>query len=236
MTEAEWLLCEDPLAPLAYVAPRATDRKLRLFLCACCSHVIEGTPSNRRLFRGSYAGSFQQLERALGVVEQFAEGLVGSDTLAQARRDAKDSEYVPGSIDYGGETGLDYEAATVVAAGAEHLVPGDVIAACRRASASQPDRSSEEQRIEDARWQSMLLRDVFGNPFRAINFSSDWRTASAIAVASEMYDAQDFGSMSILADALLDAGSDDADILDHCRGAHMHLRGCWVVDLVLGKD
>ena len=239
MTEAEWLMCEDPLAPLAFLAARATDRKLRLFLRACCARVLEGTPSHRRLFRGYYAGSFQQLERALSVVEQFAEGAVGSDALARARRDAKDSEYVPASIDYGGETGLDYEAATVVAAAAERLVPEDVITACWRATASQSARTPGGEggkRIEEARWQSRVLRDVFSNQFRSIDFSTHWRTDSALAVAWQMYELLDFSSMPILADALLDAGCDDADILDHCRTAEMHTRGCWVVDLVLGKD
>ena len=237
MTEAEWLLCEDPLAPLAFVAARATDRKLRLFLRACCARVLEGTPSRRRLFRGYYAGSFQQLERALSVVERFAEGEVGSDALAQARCDAKDSEYVPASIDYGGETGLDYEIATVIAAAAERLVPADVIAACRRATVSQSPRDGGDDRIlpEQARWQMRVLRDVFGNPFRPIEFSSPWRTDSALAVAWEIYELRDFGSMPILADALMDAGCDNADVLDHCRTAETHYRGCWVVDLVNGK-
>ena len=50
-----------------------------------------------------------------------------------------------------------------------------------------------------------------------------------------MYASRDFSPMPILADALQDAGCDSADILDHCRGSGPHVRGCWVVDLVLGK-
>jgi hypothetical protein len=51
-----------------------------------------------------------------------------------------------------------------------------------------------------------------------------------------MYESRDFGAMPILADALQDAGCEDAAILGHCRGAGPHVRGCWVVDLVLGKE
>jgi hypothetical protein len=51
-----------------------------------------------------------------------------------------------------------------------------------------------------------------------------------------MYDSRDFGAMPILADALQDAGCDNEDILDHCRGPGPHVCGCWVVDLVLGKE
>jgi hypothetical protein len=51
-----------------------------------------------------------------------------------------------------------------------------------------------------------------------------------------MYEARDFSAMPILADALQDAGCDNDDILDHCRGPGPHVRGCWVVDLVLGEE
>jgi hypothetical protein len=52
-----------------------------------------------------------------------------------------------------------------------------------------------------------------------------------------MYQARDFSAMPILADALQDAGCDNDDVLTHCRDtAQPHVRGCWVVDLVLGKE
>ena len=62
-----------------------------------------------------------------------------------------------------------------------------------------------------------------------------WRTTTAVQLAQGMYDSRDFAAMPILADALQDAGCEDADILDHCRGPGPHVRGCWVVDLVLDK-
>ena len=81
-----------------------------------------------------------------------------------------------------------------------------------------------------------LLRDIFGNPFRPVTFSPQWRTDTVLALAGQMYESRDFGAMPILADALQDAGCDDEDILLHCRGPGPHVRGCWVVDLVLGKS
>jgi hypothetical protein len=84
--------------------------------------------------------------------------------------------------------------------------------------------------------QCRIILDVFGNPFRPVAFSSAWRTDTAIALARTMYDSREFSAMPILADALQDAGCDNTDILDHCRDANqVHVRGCWVVDLVLGK-
>jgi hypothetical protein len=73
-------------------------------------------------------------------------------------------------------------------------------------------------------------------PNRSVRFSPEWRTSTAVALARQMYDSRDFSAMPILADALQDAGCDSADILDHCRGPGPHVRGCWVVDLVLGNE
>jgi hypothetical protein len=90
------------------------------------------------------------------------------------------------------------------------------------------------------------LREVFGNPFalrrkrkseprRGWMFDPAWRTDTAVALAKRMYESRDFGAMPILADALEDAGCDNADILTHARHESEHVRGCWVVDLVLGN-
>jgi hypothetical protein len=81
-----------------------------------------------------------------------------------------------------------------------------------------------------------LLRDIFGNPFRPVAFDPSWRTDTAVSLARRMYESREFGAMPILADALQDAGCEDADILGHCRDPRQpHVRGCWAVDLVLGK-
>jgi hypothetical protein len=79
-----------------------------------------------------------------------------------------------------------------------------------------------------------LVHDVVGNPFRPIEFLVGWRSGNTIALARGMYDSRDFSAMPILADALEDAGCDNATILEHCRGDTKHVRGCWVVDQVLG--
>ncbi len=84
--------------------------------------------------------------------------------------------------------------------------------------------------------QVALLRDIFGNPFRPVAFSAEWRTDTAVSLARGMYESRDFSAMPILADALQDAGCDNADVLNHCRGEGIHVRGCWVVDLVLEKS
>jgi hypothetical protein len=86
--------------------------------------------------------------------------------------------------------------------------------------------------------RTALLRDIFGNPFRPVALDPAWLAWNDGAVqkmAQVIYDARRFSALPILADALEDAGSDNADILAHCRGGGEHVRGCWVVDLLLGK-
>jgi hypothetical protein len=80
-----------------------------------------------------------------------------------------------------------------------------------------------------------LIRDIFGNPFRPIRLAPGWRTADVLALARGVYDDRAFDRLPILADALVDAGCDDETVLAHCRSDGPHVRGCWVVDLVLGE-
>jgi hypothetical protein len=83
--------------------------------------------------------------------------------------------------------------------------------------------------------QAALLRDIFGDPYNPVTFDTSWRTEAVIDLARGVYESRDFAPMPVLADALEDAGCADPDILAHCRGPGPHVRGCWVVDLVLGK-
>ncbi|MBL8795551.1 MAG: hypothetical protein JNM56_16720 [Planctomycetia bacterium] len=81
-----------------------------------------------------------------------------------------------------------------------------------------------------------MLKDIFGNPFRPVAFNSAWRTATVVSFAQGIYAERAFDRLPILADALEDAGCDNADILKHCREPGEHVRGCWCVDLLLGKS
>jgi hypothetical protein len=88
---------------------------------------------------------------------------------------------------------------------------------------------------EEGRYQAELIRDIFGHPFRPVSADRRWLSSHVLDLARTMYDSRDFAAMPILADALQEAGCEDADVLAHCRGGGPHVRGCWVVDLVLGK-
>jgi hypothetical protein len=77
---------------------------------------------------------------------------------------------------------------------------------------------------------------VVGNPFRTVAFDPSWRTSAVVGLARATYDDRAFDQLPILADALQEAGCEDAEVLGHCRSSGWHVRGCWVVDLLLGKE
>jgi hypothetical protein len=83
--------------------------------------------------------------------------------------------------------------------------------------------------------QACLVRDILGNPFRPVRVDPVWQTGTVVSLAQAIYDERAFDRLPILADALEDAGCTNADILNHCRQPGEHVRGCWVVDLLLGK-
>jgi hypothetical protein len=88
-----------------------------------------------------------------------------------------------------------------------------------------------------------LLREVFGNPFRPVEVGHAWQTPQVVALAQAAYEQRELpagtldpAQLAVLADALEEAGCTDQAILDHLRGPGPHVRGCWVVDLLLGKS
>lgn len=84
--------------------------------------------------------------------------------------------------------------------------------------------------------RATLLRCIFANPFRSVTFDPRWRTSDTVALAQAIYDHRAFERLPILGDALMDAGCEDEQIIGHCRSEGPHVRGCWVVDLVLNKQ
>jgi hypothetical protein len=80
-----------------------------------------------------------------------------------------------------------------------------------------------------------LLREVLGNPFRPVTPNRAWQTPAVQGLASGILNDNAFDRMPVLADALEEAGCDNADILSHCRSEGPHVEGCWAIDLLLGK-
>ena len=230
MIEAEWLACRDRRAVLAFLTEKVTDRKLRLFACACCRRVW-------RLMR------HEESRRAVEIAERFADGIVGDADRSEARRAAavvtQARGIAPAPTDPRWERRAASSAYYAVAGEAAKAANGSselAVEAVIWQNGGHAARDSSGLVGSEQLLQTHFLRDIFGNPFRPVEFSPAWRTDTAVTLAQQMYDAREFSAMPILADALQDAGCDSDDILDHCRGSGPHIRGCWVVDLVLGKE
>jgi hypothetical protein len=218
VTEAEWLACTDPEPMLEFLRGTASDRKLRLFCVGCCRTLWPTQLSD------------PPFPAALAVAELFADGLVEWADVARDRgfsdphlRDLLDRLDAAGPADPG--EGLVMRAAYAAAwAASDDAALAARIVAGTGVGAECPI-------------QAGLLRCLFGAPFRPVACSSSWRTDTAGALARQMYEARDFSALPILADALQDAGCDSEEILGHCRDTSLaHIRGCWCVDLVLGKE
>jgi hypothetical protein len=101
----------------------------------------------------------------------------------------------------------------------------------------------QERMTSMRREQVPLLRCIFGNPFRSVNLAPAWLTPDVLSLARAVYEQHALVSveanptrLAILADALEEAGCTERSILDHLRGPGLHVRGCWVVDRLLGKE
>jgi hypothetical protein len=87
--------------------------------------------------------------------------------------------------------------------------------------------------------QVVLLYELIGNPFRPVAIAPScltWNDGTIRKMAQAIDDERAFDRLPILADALEDVGYTNTDLLTHCRQPGPHVRGCWVVDLILGKE
>jgi len=221
--ESEWLTGIDLSRLLRHVYPTASDRKLRLFTCTCCA-----------VLRPHY--SDPNVIRALDLAEQWADGSVARSVLNSARRAAGWSNATPyvGVSTHAGSANVAVHAANLATwprRGLESGAGWNALFASRELGLL-PDRNQGWVDEHHAN----LFRDIFGNPFRPVAFDPAWRTSDSTGIAAKMYESREFSAMPILADALEEAGCDNTDILLHCRMPGTHIRGCWVVDLVLDKN
>jgi hypothetical protein len=221
---AEWWAATDPNQMLKFLREKGSDRKLRLFACACCRRIWH-------LLRDELS------RKAIEVAERFAEGATTEEELTQAENDAND---VWNKLTWAEVDGTDAETdASDAACGAACYAEG-AIGAAESASHSAADALSYEgkQAVEQES-QCRLLRDLFGSPFRPVVVDPSWLTwndGTVVKLAEAIYNGRAFDRLPILADALEEAGCQDAEILTHCRQQGNHVRGCWLIDLLTNKE
>jgi hypothetical protein len=213
---------------LKHIRGRVSERKLRLFACGCLRRLWDPISDNC-------------LRRAIEVAERYAEDPDGNDELrsatrggsweirhaATARRQAQSDEDFDRTL-FAAHTADDLLNPNAWAAAADTLHATTRLDIRALGSAHSPEDVAEAE----------LLREIVGNPDRPSAVDPRWLTwnhGTVPAIARHIYEDRAFHDLPILADALEDAGCADAAILDHCCGPGPHVRGCWVVDLLLGQ-
>jgi hypothetical protein len=225
MTESEWLTCTQPRRMLLFLRreQRTSDRKMRLFICACYRRIWHLLGERRR--------------REIEAHERHADALPPDSDHWPGAWAAEIAERVAGwAVEQAAQ------AAEVQLIGREPPLSRAVneppswrnqAVVCEQAVSIRRQTRADEQRA-----QSDLIREIVGNPFRSVRLRPywlQWNDACILHLARAIHDGEEYCSLPILADALMDAGCDDAEMVEHCRSAQ-HVRGCWVIDLLLGKS
>jgi hypothetical protein len=246
MTE-ERLACTDPVPMLEFLRCKISERKLRLFAVGCCRRVWALIKDDRfrtavraaELFSDSMVTKEYMNEARNVAIAAFVQLRGGEDEAPAAAisaagipapkksffvqlLDAFDDPWWEDEFDKG-----DLLAPAVVAA--RHAAWAAAHAQGQRLLSGSPAEAAEK------REQAAILRDIFGNPFRTFTLAAHCAIPTATSLAKSIYDERAFDRLPILADAMEEAGYTNQYVLSHCRQQGEHVRGCWTVDLLLGK-
>jgi hypothetical protein len=214
MTEAEWKNGIDPTPMLRVARGKASDRKLRLLAAACFGRLVALLPDPRQ-------------RRGIEMLEQLAEGTVTQaecrGVMAEVRRAIPPDDRIAGSppTDH-----LHYIALMLY----REFCSSSIAVHAIHAADGLADGVAER------REQARLIRCIFGNPFRPTAVDPRWLSPTTASLAQSIYEERTFDRLPILAETLEHAGCDRSDLLAHCRDGAPHARGCWVIDLILGRE
>jgi hypothetical protein len=240
----------------------ASKRKLRLFASACVRRVwkaledrsrkvveVSEQYADRRVDRTALEIALEDVRKYREAIPSFEEpgylhflGEVDNVGYWRCRRPLQEAaaELVLG-------LGADLEVEAVAKKAAEvaggmaradawetDLIPGEEDGIHFAARDSQGEAAYRLRRVEEMCAQAALLHDLFGNPFRPVTVDPSWQTPGVLKLAKMIYRRRRFDRMPELDAALEDAGCLDSDVRRHCGQEQEHVRGCWVVDLILG--
>ena len=250
MAETQWLTCPDPSPMLAFLGSRASERKLSLFTAACLRRLWPLLTDDRsraavETMDRSADGLACRVERAAARRAAHAAGrrAAAAWEAARATQRAKGEGRAWGPGWWEREEALQAAAERESAAwlvwklsgrelstadGAAHAAAFAAEAAARRGG-----EAAERQALAE------LVREVFGPSIRSPVVEPSWlrwNDGTVPKLAKVVYADRAFNRLPLLADALEDAGCTYAGLLGHLRGPGPHVRGCWALDLLLGRD
>ena len=223
--EREWLTAADPTTMLSVVLKETlSPRKALLYNCACCRRIQHLMKDERSRF-------------GVGMAELMADE-EAKDTELEEVREQTTSAYLESSQ----LANEDYSSAEEETTAYVQMMAAQAARDLFVEDGQYPFSAAvgalgavEEYQVE-LKSQVTLVREIFGNPFRPITLDPSWLTSTVLALATGIYQEKAFDRMPILADALQDAGCDNEEVLNHCRQPGDHVKGCWVVDLILSKQ
>jgi hypothetical protein len=236
MNEVLWLSGADPGPMLDHLEGQASDRKLRLFACAC----------TRRCW--GQLKNYHASRAAVEVAERYANGQSTDAQLEEARQRADAWAMNAGQFE---------QFACMAAAATTAEVAMEAARNAGEAARQQAVREAVHEVIPgedeltvnaqasaaELRGQAELLRGLFANPFRPVAADPEWVTPQVVGLARAADEERLAGNgtldpvrLAILADALEDAGCPHEALVRHLRGAGPHTGGCWPVDLLLGRE
>ncbi|MCI0463714.1 MAG: hypothetical protein L0Z62_42810 [Gemmataceae bacterium] len=222
MTEAEWFVCCDPRLMLAFLEGKASERKLRLFVCACLRRIWSRMRWFHRL--GMWWGTRDRVLKAVTVAERVVAGLPIRDKREAGRR-------------WCNIIGFPFHGPPVLFTTFSALYAlflEDERAALTAVQAAE-EETPRRQRSAELAALADLLREIIGNPFCPETIDAGWRTPPVVAIAQTVFEEGQWRDYCILADALEEASCTSADLLGHLRSGGEHVRGCWALDAILGK-
>jgi hypothetical protein len=246
MTPEEWERCDDPDAMLAFLRaqggrprrrryrqrPAASQRRWRLFACACCRHLWHLLDE-----RG---------KRAVETAERYADGAATEEELLASRRGAYAAYQAGGASDAAAYAAFEVAHRGVLTDEGRGTVWGYAVRAYEDLSwlhatwdeAAGASRYDGRTAGQERAGQCALLRDLF-SPFWPGALDPAvlaWHDGAARRLAEAIYASRRFEDLPVLADLLEEAGCCNADLLGHLRGPGPHVLGCHALDAVLGKN
>ena len=238
MSEYDWLTCTSAYDMLDYLhrLGKTSSRKSRLVGCAFCRRFWY-------LFE-------DELRQAVNVAEQHADGLVQEEEVKAAREAlwnpegvfiGLEDDTIEDSVAWAARGVLmpDGRAGLFTVLQSLHYTIQMEWAGDHKLWVEIPGTKISAAFDEEWSYQCGIIREIFGNPCRPVMIDPVWLTWNRGAIAKlarSIYDDGAFDTLPILADALEEAGCLDGSMLSHCRLGKDHVPGCWVIDLLLGKE
>lgn len=254
ITEADWQSCNDPNPMLRFLIGnnadrimdvqsfptcKGSDRKLRLFACSCYRRIQHLLPD-------------EAAKGAVGVAERFADGLatreemrVATDhvqtpirALEEQWRASKGAERIALEPMHAA-LALAQQIVRPQSQKAAYYASSNAyldFAAITNSGKATSDKGFRTSQRSEEQVQSDLLRCIFGNPFNPVSIDRSSLSSIVTDLAQTIYHQNAFEAMLELADHLEKSGCTNKAVLEHCRRCMNHARGCWVIDLLLGKQ